>query len=92
MSYERKVDKQREGIILATIKDKERREAASAAGIAYAKGEGLFNPPPLQKGEESFLKRIWNTMSNWRSKRSLKAEAERKAKEAAEAAKKEAQV
>lgn len=92
MSYERKVDQQREWTILATIKDKERRKTASAAGKAYAEGKGLFNPAPLKTGEQSLLKRLWNTMSNWRSRRSIEAEEKRKAQEAAEAAKKTAQV
>lgn len=74
MSYPRKIELWKPRRRASTQADKDRRGKASAAWIRYAKGEGVFTPAPLKDGETSWLKRMWETMSNWRSKKSIEDE------------------
>ena len=73
MSYPRKVEQQKSLHRQSTKLDKIRKTKASAAGIAYLKGSGVFMPPVLKKGERSVLRKMWDIMSPWRSKKSIAA-------------------
>lgn len=76
MSYKRRVEIERDWCRIATERDKKRKAAASKAGREYLGKR--FDPKPLEAGQPSLLKRIWDSMSNWRSKKSIAAEAKRK--------------
>ena len=65
---------------------RKKRDKLCRAAISGCK-QSAFNPQPLKEGEESWLKKMWNVLSPWRSKKSLAAEAARKAQAEADAKK-----
>lgn len=72
MSYARRVEMQREHNRAVEERRKAKKRQASISGQKRApKVEPVQGP--------SLLRRMWDTMSNWRSKKSLAAEAKRKA-------------